>query len=199
MHLPDFDSLGNLPEGVYHCDISDLHAHFVAPFPTSIIRQEIFDGYVKLREVYISLGVSATQWVNGSFTTRKFDPDNPTQEIEPGDIDVVTFVDWDVANKLPPPNQLALMSIIDSREATKLVYKTHSMGMPSYPPGHPLFGMFETYRVWWRDRLSRHSPPSKRTPNDINLPHPSGAPRKGFISLTLGDPAKAPKINETRL
>ena len=199
MTLPEFDSFGNLPEAVYHCDITDLRSHFVAPFPASAERQRILNGFIELREVYESLGVSATQWVNGSFTTRKLNPDDPSEELEPGDIDVVTFIDADVLNNYSVATQQTLYRLIDCRGRTKEAYRTHSMGMPYFAVGHQRHGLYEVYRVFWRDRFSRHSPPSKRGAGDINLPYPADSPRKGFISLTLGDPTLAPRIDDQRL
>jgi hypothetical protein len=146
-----------------------------------------------------SAGVNATAWINGSFATRKLDPDDLSTELEPGDIDVVTWIDYDAANALPFETQLMLQAYWNGGESTKAKFGTHTIGIASCLPGHPYFTVFEGYRRWYRDIFSRHSPPSIRPAGGPPRLYSSSDPRKGFISITIGDPSIAPQIDERRL
>lgn len=197
--LPDFDSLGNLPENVYHCSIADLQECFVARFPLSVQRPIIYTAYCQLRQTVESLGINAVQWIDGSFTTRKLDPNDLSQELEPDDIDVLTFVDYNTLNSLPQSGQQLLKSLIHAGEHTKSLFRTHSIGLPVCQPGNQYYQWYEGQRRWYRDIFSRHSPPSLRRPNELSYPYPLDGPRKGIISVTIGNPADAPKISEVRV
>ncbi len=196
--LPAFDTSGNLPEAVYDCDKAMLYKHFVQAFPHSVERPLIYDGFCNLHSTLEALGVSATQWVDGSFTTRKLNPLNLAEELEPGDIDVLTFIDANVLRALPISKQQLLTNLVGAGDSTKAKYRTHTMGLASCAPSDPFYPAFETGRRWYRDIFSRHSPPSTRRPDDLSQPYPANGPRKGILSIAIGDPALAPRINTVR-
>ena len=195
--LPDFDQLGNLPEAVYPCSKSELHHQFVQRFPASTQRKTIFNGFSDLYNLVQAQGISATMWVDGSFTTRKLNPRNQNQELEPRDIDVVTFMDYDELNALPLSKRLQLEKFLNAQEDTKRSFQSHTFMIGSCQTDHPYFGEFEKFRRSFRDWFSRHSPPSIRTMTNSNLPYVG--PRKGFLEITIGAPLSAPRIDDRRL
>ena len=89
--LPEFESrepypYDVLPDGVHFADESMFRGRFVDDFPDSPERAAICAGFFRLRRDALEQGLIATQWVNGSFVETKLDP---------GDVDVVSFVDYD--------------------------------------------------------------------------------------------------------
>lgn len=198
MILPSFDRLGNLPEAIYCCNALDIYEHLVQPFPHSTERARIYDGFCLLCNEIGQLGVNATQWIDGSFTTRKLNPADQNEELEPGDIDIVTFVDYDALNALLPATQFMLRNMVASGEGTKHKYRAHTFALASCNLGHPAYPMFERNRRYFRDLFSRHSPPSTRRPADLKTPYPPEGARKGIIEITVGDPALAPRISPVR-
>ena len=198
MSLPDFDALGNLPEAIYPCNKATLYDHFVLPFPKSIERIKIYEGFCRLHSKLESLGINATQWIDGSFTTRKLNPVAPFDELEPGDIDVFTVIDYDAANRIPAAWQPVVKGLIGGGETTKASFYTHTMFAASCSPSHPYFPVYESLRRNYRDVFSRHSPPSTRRPNELTIPYPSDGPRKGIIEIVVGDHAQAPHVDGTR-
>lgn len=88
----DFDEFGNLtPYEVIETDLATLEAYFVTAFPKSETRKRLFENY--LRYIYRfqdEVFPIFEQWINGSFVTQK---ENPK------DIDIVTFLDYEVYEK----------------------------------------------------------------------------------------------------
>ena len=65
--------------------LAEFERKYVSDYPHSVSRAKIFSKYRQyLRDFRGTVGVSFTQWINGSFTTTKPDP---------SDIDVVNLVD----------------------------------------------------------------------------------------------------------
>ncbi len=88
-----FDSKGHLkPYQPITCGVADLKTHFVDSF-TSVTRSANYTKYVKYSDDLKALlgGVAITQWVNGSFVTKK---------INPKDIDFINFVDHHLIQRL---------------------------------------------------------------------------------------------------
>lgn len=169
-----------LPDGVFPLSTSELETVFVKEFPGSKTRPLIMQGFFSLRTEAEQQGIVATQWVDGSFVESKKDP---------GDVDVVTFCDYDFISGLPQPVQIFLQEKLSAGTKTKPVYLTHTvMLVPSCPQGHPFFPVFEQWRLYWRKWLGRTY--------DKNDPRGDEQPRhkKGFCSLTLGESSKAPTI-----
>lgn len=81
----EFDINGNLePYEIIYTDWATFKAKFVDAFPRSSTRQVIFDNFsVYMEKLSAIIGTDFHQWIDGSFVTRKLNPD---------DIDFVTFV-----------------------------------------------------------------------------------------------------------
>lgn len=185
-HIPEFESKISypfpvLPDGVYECDETMFQERFVGRFPASTTRQEICAGFLRLRAEVANNGLSATQWVDGSFVEGKPDP---------VDVDVVSFCDYDSLNQLVADTAQAAVQLLNGRESTKVNYHTHTFLVPSCPPGHAYHSVFEMWRRYWRNWLGR----TREIPNPPgpNLP----GYRKGFLEMTLG--AAAPAIDSGR-
>ena len=88
-----FDSRGNLtPYIPIQSTLSELKDYFVDKIQSKS-RSENFDKYIKYSNDLKDLlgGITLQQWINGSFVTKKNNPK---------DIDLVTFLDHDVINKM---------------------------------------------------------------------------------------------------
>ncbi len=175
--IPEFEQregypFALLPEGVYPCDAVAFRSHFVERFPGSRTRRVICDGFLQLRHEAVGHGIGATQWVDGSFVERKPDP---------GDVDVVSFCDYDWLNQLGSASQEAVLQLLNGGAATKARYHTHTFLVPACGMGHPYFPQFEAARQYWRTWFGRTRPLA----NPAGPPHPGHA--KGFLQMPLGE------------
>lgn len=156
-----------LPFDIYDCDEQELERRFVAEFPHSNTRSDIYEGFIKLRNEALAQGIQATQWVDGSYLTSKNDPD---------DIDVVTFVDYDAVNALSQPQLDFLNNNLNGGESTKKDYSTHTFFVPSCEPTHPYFVVFEHWRLYWLEKWGN-------TYEDKNT---GKKEPKGFLKMSVG-------------
>ncbi len=179
---PDYP-LPLLPDGVYPCEEAAFHAHFVEPFGTSQTRQVICDGFFRLRTEAAERRIIAMQWVDGSFVEGK---------LNPGDVDVVSFCDYDFLNHLDAQDQQFVIEYLNGGEATKETYRTHTFLVVSCPVGHPYHDTFETARIYWRNWFgkTRDAP----TPAGSDIP----GRRKGFVQMMLGEANRAPVVATER-
>jgi hypothetical protein len=146
--IPDFDENGNLPPvGLIRPTIQEFEERFVKEADDRKIRQELFNGYNEYCNNLISLNVSSVQWVNGSFTTKK---------LNPNDIDVVIHFDgMKIRQNKTLHNHIE--KLIDKNEM-KLRYKCHPQFVLVYPKTLPDFYSYyiQRYEYWlkWfsRDR-----------------------------------------------
>lgn len=172
-----------LPDGVYSCDEPSVRARFVDAFPASKTRPTICGGFFELRHEAAGRGITGVQWVDGSFVESKLDPE---------DVDVVTFCDYDFLNKLDTPKQQFVVESLNGRERTKGRYNTHTFLVPCCSAGHPYHPIFENWRTYWRKWFGKTrdfpNPPGPDLPG-----HP-----KGFIEMRLGDSANVPTVSTAR-
>ena len=134
-----FDANGYLkPYDIIETDL----AHFERTFVTTTVRRMIFAEYLQFNAALKSLvDAPFDQWLDGSFTTRK-----PL----PFDIDVVTFVDFDIFFK----KKLQL-------ERLKVQFvKVDAHFEAAYPPTHPRFYRTAFEQLYWKsvyqtDRFGR--------------------------------------------
>ena len=186
--LPAFESRDPypfrvLPDGVHRVDEVTFRQQLVDAFPDSQTRRAICDGFFLLRQDALSRHVIATQWIDGSFVESKLDPE---------DIDLVTFIDYDFYVALGPAVQEFVLGCLKAGEMTKPQYGCHTFLVPSCLPGHPFHAEFEKARTYWRKWFgqTREEPirPGARFPS---IP-------KGIIEMPLGDPQQAPQISPER-
>ena len=107
--IPAFDENGNLPSGIINTNLQDFEDYFVINFKESSTRPEILKGYLRYCDKLLPLHVATKQWINGSFTTNK---------VNPNDIDFVTHID---ALKVDENSEIQnkILEICDSKETKK--------------------------------------------------------------------------------
>jgi hypothetical protein len=93
-----------LPVGIHSMSIEDFRLFFVERFPQSARRKLIFNKFLQFFEYTLCFGVITEIWLNGSFVTEK---------PEPGDIDVVMFMDSGKLNNLMDAQKSFLLNITD--------------------------------------------------------------------------------------
>ncbi|HTU90807.1 MAG TPA: hypothetical protein VMF69_12080 [Gemmataceae bacterium] len=183
--IPEFQTYPDypfplLPDGVYSTDETAFRVRFVDRFAGSQTRGGICQGFFMLRTHAGGHSIVAIQWVDGSFVEGKQNP---------GDVDVVSFCDYDFLNGLDTQGQEFVVQYLGGGEMTKARYQTHSFLVASCSVDHHYYAAFEAARAYWRKWFGR----TRDVPNPPgpNLPGRT----KGFIQMTLGDPNRAPDIN----
>ncbi len=84
-----FDEKGNLyPYSILNLDLETLRKIFVDQFELSKTRKHLFENYLAhVNELMQIINDPFYQWIDGSFVTTK---------LNPADIDLVTFVDYQI-------------------------------------------------------------------------------------------------------
>jgi hypothetical protein len=177
--IPPFNRFGLLPDGIHPCTEGDFRKRFVEDFPESSSRPAIVRGFSKLREDAASYGISAIEWVDGSFVENR----------EPRDVDVVHFVDFDLAESLNAEAQEFIAEVLAAGEVAKRDYHTHSFFVPACGPDHEMYETFERLRQYWRKWFGTTRP--RKTSSGRTL---SGR-KKGIIQLNLGNEQDLPAIS----
>ena len=88
-----------LTHGIHQATVDEVERELVHAFPASSRRPEIFGQWLELRSAVGAVVKFEKQWLNGSFVSRK---------IEPNDLDLVTFFRGDDVEALDQPGQEAL-------------------------------------------------------------------------------------------
>lgn len=91
--IPEYDSKGQLPPGVYRPSLVEFVERYIAGFPSSISREEIFAGYLRYCSMLYQFDIVISNFVDGSYITNKVDP---------GDVDMVLLIDGPKADRLSP-------------------------------------------------------------------------------------------------
>lgn len=129
-------------------------------------RTALFDGYLNYTEdLCACLGDTPfTQWVDGSFTTAAH---------HPHDIDIVTFLNFDVVDKLGT-------ALNRFRYPESLRYGMDAYLVRVFPPEHHLLPLYVGDRAYWLDRFTK----TERNRRGIVY-------RKGFLELIYKDEERA--------
>lgn len=131
---------GLLPTGLIQVTADQVHEHFVAHFDTSKSRQRLFDQWMLHRAAITSIVPIQRQWLDGSFVTSK---------VNPGDIDVVTFVDGESVDALSDA-QIALLGDLTDGHATRDRWGVDSFLVATYPEDHPERALSRKAEGSWR-------------------------------------------------
>lgn len=136
-------SNGYLPTGRHVVTPEDVQTHFVDSFPESVTRARL---YARWRRHWASLDSVLpilSQWVDGSYVTSKVDP---------GDIDVITFLDGEAFDNLAGPIQDMAAALLAGKN-TKAVWGIDSYPVFVFPDGHPSKSNETTasaeWDAWW--------------------------------------------------
>lgn len=129
------------PHTIIQSSVVELEEEFVKNIPSQL-RKEIFAKYI----IYCKALNEAChnkpfiQWINGSFTTKK---------AEPGDIDIVSFIDHSVlGNSLKLFEQFAYPN-------SEINYQVDAYIVPVFPERHKLHFLFISDRLDWLDRFNK--------------------------------------------
>ncbi|GAB3689163.1 hypothetical protein GCM10027592_05170 [Spirosoma flavus] len=152
-----FDNLGYLiPYSGIPTDLTIIERVFVVEFAESKTRRKLFDAYQRYTEniqANLPTGATFTQWIDGSFVTRK---------LNPNDIDVVTFIDFQLYEQY----ELFFESLRQLRHLGQKDVDGYFVKV--YPVNHLNYKLFDLDRADWSFRF--------------NTPKPKG--NKGFLELT---------------
>jgi hypothetical protein len=138
--IPEFGQDGNLPRGIHKPTVSEFKSRFVENFDSSITRIDIFNGYKTYCEDLLQLNVAMIQWVDGSFTTNKIDPN---------DIDIVTHLDALKINSIQMVDKVGRLS--KNRNQLKSKYKCDPYAIPIYPQNHQLYNETIKWLDYWQN------------------------------------------------
>lgn len=100
---------------------ADLRKVLVEPFENPDRREYLLTRFEALLDRFRETGISSEVWIDGSFSTEK---------PEPGDIDMIFFVDGQIVNNLPPEKQNILKELND-RNMSSIRYKCDVFIVPN--------------------------------------------------------------------
>lgn len=104
-------------------DISNdqLEEIFLTPFENRTRREYLLSRFGALLERFKETGINAEIWIDGSFSTLK---------PEPGDIDVIFWVDGNLVNLLPIDKQKIILEI-NNRQYSNIRYNCDVFVLPN--------------------------------------------------------------------
>lgn len=137
--IPAFTAEGSLPPGRHPATPQEIEHSLVLPFPTSMTRRDIFNGWIRRRQELLALVEIEAEWVDGSFVTNKRDP---------GDIDVVTLMREDVVDALEVSAKKRLQDLVVGN-SPRLQFGCHSFPLMMADDGHPNHGRYLALRGYW--------------------------------------------------
>lgn len=121
--------------------LAEVKQHFVDAIPSDT-RLENFEKYIRYSDELKKVlnVVSLKQWINGSFVTKISNP---------GDIDLVTFIDFDFRVKYQ-----SQLRNFEAKRANEL-YGVDAYLLTVFPESHPKLFLFQSDRAYWMERFSR--------------------------------------------
>ncbi len=160
--IPAFRANGYLPPGAHEATAREVEQRLVEVFPASVTRRALHDDWRHRRDAIFAIAAPAMEWVDGSFVSLQLDP---------GDVDVVTFIDGAALEALSIDDKQAFLDLFASRLRTKLVSGCDSFLAIIRPPGHPDHTASVVYAEYWHQWWS----------------HDRDGVEKGYLDV-LGDP-----------
>ena len=130
-----------VPDNKITSTIQELENEFVLKI-ASVKRREIFEAYVKYNEDFKKVCNldELHQWINGSYVTQKNNP---------GDIDLVTFLDYKIVTKLG--SKLDAFKYPNS----EIIYGVDAYIIEVYPQNHINNFRYVSDRAYWLDRFTK--------------------------------------------
>jgi len=111
--------------GFHDIELADFNKLFVAPFKNSDRRQVLVERFILLYQKLVEIGVDFEIWIDGSFVTKKKEPD---------DIDMAVFHIPNQINQLSIHKREMLKHIVMNRNETKLKYYCDVYFIPNVHP-----------------------------------------------------------------
>lgn len=155
-----FDIRGYLkPYGKNEINKEDLQTGFVDPFDEASSRGRLYQGYLKYNEDLQTLlrGQRYLQWIDGSFIST---------QINPGDIDLVSLIDYQLIEKYESELKRFL-----NRQG-KENYGIDGYIVRVYPQGHNKYVQTKSDLIYWESWFSK----SKKNRKKQRFP-------KGFVEI----------------
>jgi hypothetical protein len=156
-----FNSNGLLvPDHNIKSNVNELEDIFVKSIKTNK-RIELFSNYINYSNSLKELcnDVNLIQWIDGSFVTQK---------AEPKDVDLVTFIDFEIDKELGD-------KLINYKyPASKNLFRVDAYLVRLYPKGHKYYSIYESDRAYWMDHFNK----TRRNRIGNKLP-------KGFLEINL--------------
>lgn len=140
-----FNELGYLEPGFHDLNISEIKEEFVHKFNNSITRKDILKGYINYLSDLNRCGISQAEfWINGSFSTRKENPN---------DIDMVLIIEKDLLDNVPEDKHDIMRVLIDPNQA-RIKYKCDAYLLVKVDQGHIAYSDYTSNRSYWRGWFS---------------------------------------------
>jgi hypothetical protein len=136
-HKPEFPPL--LHAGLHNMSVTELKQLVVDGFPLSTRRYDLWQSFIKIIEHLKALKIPCKIWVDGSFVTRKIDPD---------DIDFVVDVPVHAFDNATPPQAEFLKSLADM--VFGKTEKMHTFVMFDAPLIHSKYALSQTLHDQWK-------------------------------------------------
>lgn len=134
---PEFPPL--LPFGFHTKAEQELRVMLVDSFPLSKRRGPLWENFLWLVDQLKSCGIKCRIWLDGSYLTKK---------IEPDDIDLIVEVTIDNIERCNPIQKELLVKISNNRYRDEPV-KLHTFVIYSAPFGHMAYPEAEKIRARW--------------------------------------------------
>jgi hypothetical protein len=130
-----------VPNSIIKSSLAELKQEFVTNIPTAE-RKKHFDAYIAYSDALKTLcNVSElVQWINGSFVTQKS---------KPGDIDLVTFIDFNIITSLGNTIQ---PFIFPNSEAD---FQVDAYIVEIHPFGSNKYSWYQSDRSYWIDHFDK--------------------------------------------
>jgi hypothetical protein len=151
-----------LEPGIHAATVEEVHHALVAAFPQSTTRLEIFEQWQELTEEIRELVKVESQWLDGSFVSRKLDPN---------DLDLTTTYSAVEGDSLDEAGRHALSRLLSGPNNEKFT-RIDSWPTPVYPVDHPAYKWLAADREYFRTGMFARD---DRTPTAIE---------KGFVEVT---------------
>lgn len=130
-----------MPDRNISSSVKELELEFVTNIP-SIKRKKIFDNYIQYNEDFKRVCELSElhQWINGSYITKKNNP---------GDIDLVTFLDYNIIQSLG--------SKLDDFKYpnSEIIYGVDGYIIEVYPENHRYRFRYISDKAYWMDRFTK--------------------------------------------
>ena len=164
--IPSFNDNGHLPPGIHETTLEEFKTRFVDGVQESTTRADVFSGYTRYCADLSKLDLIIKQWLDGSFTTSK---------VNPNDIDVISHLDaMKIGNNKSIYDQVYRLIINKkhtNRDRLNSKYKCDPFAIFVFPPGHKYYDRITLSDIKYWTEFFGH---------DTRV---SGNPSKGLIEL----------------
>ncbi|MCF8244999.1 MAG: hypothetical protein K9J37_11525 [Saprospiraceae bacterium] len=139
----EFDEKGFLsPYGVISADFGLFEETFVSGVLGSTARKPIFENYQRYNaDLRQEILPNFRQWVNGSFVTKK---------LNPRDIDIVTFIPFEVYEKLKKEIEAKF-----TMKGAEKNYGVDAYTIKAYPANHKYYEATRSDMAYWQQQFSK--------------------------------------------